>query len=53
MSIDIRAKADRLAASFETEWGAFRRFIATRPLTAFWIGVVAGSGLGWLVGKVL
>jgi hypothetical protein len=45
-SITVREK-------YEHEWGAFRRFIASRPLTGFWCGVAAGFGLrivlGWLL----
>lgn len=44
----LRSKADELAAKFSTEWGVFRRFVASRPLTGFWFGVAIGVGLGYL-----
>ncbi len=31
-----------LKAKFETEWGAFRKWIAANPLSGFWTGVAAG-----------
>lgn len=31
-----------LRDKFDREWGAFRRFIASHPLTGFWCGVGAG-----------
>lgn len=31
-----------LKAKFESDWGAFRRFIASNPLTGFWLGVAGG-----------
>lgn len=34
--------SSELKAKFDTQWGAFRRFIAANPLTGFWCGVAAG-----------
>lgn len=34
-----------LRAKFDQEWGLFRRFISSNPLTGFWIGVGFGSGI--------
>jgi hypothetical protein len=31
-----------LKAKFDSEWGAFRKFIAAHPLTGFWVGVGVG-----------
>lgn len=34
-----------LKARFETEWGAFRRYIALNPLSGFWLGVALGGAV--------
>lgn len=34
-----------LRAKFDAEWGMFRRFIASNPLTGFWVGVALGAGV--------
>lgn len=43
----------QLRAKFDTEWGMFRKFIASNPLTGFWIGMVAGGMIVGVVGRIL
>lgn len=42
-----------LKAKFDSEWGAFRKYIAAHPLTGFWAGVVVGVIAGGLARGLL
>lgn len=45
-------QAEEIYQKIAAEWGAWRRFIARRPLTATWIMFGIGSALGWLAGRL-
>lgn len=49
----IRADFAAVSTKAVTEWGAFRRLIATRPLTGFWCGVALGAAAGTFVTWIL
>lgn len=42
-----------LKEKFENKWGMFRKFIASKPLTGFWIGVGAGFVISRLLGIII
>lgn len=37
----------------QARWGAFRRFLAARPLSGFWTGVALGALAGLPFGALL
>jgi len=43
MDLNIKERAEILAAKFETQWGGFRRYQAEHPLTAGWLMFGAGA----------
>lgn len=45
---NLSDQANEVYIKISSEWGAFRRWLARRPLTGFWCAVAGGLAVGWV-----